>query len=42
MCVGCDGEPIDRREFLAGVASASAGMAITQESEPAEQKPSDA
>lgn len=28
MCVGCDGEPVDRRSFLAGVASATAGMAV--------------
>lgn len=28
MCVGCDDETVDRRAFLAGVASATAGMAV--------------
>jgi carboxymethylenebutenolidase len=31
MCVSCDGEPVDRRSFLTGVASATAGLALVQQ-----------
>jgi carboxymethylenebutenolidase len=51
MCIGCDGEPFDRRSFLAGVASATAGMAIgchgerpkpnASEAGPSESKPAE-
>jgi len=28
MCIGCDNEPVDRRSFLAGVTTTTAGMAL--------------